>query len=137
MAMSFHLLVRSSGPPRAHWGELARRSIKLCHKLEHPHACGEYLGAGTNYDLGERNIATRVGRTGRRKRRCTWGDLTKGKINRAKDSVTLGNDERSRQAIRQSENPEEKKVVGPGLCVKRAVIKSWRVFYWPNRLNGP
>jgi hypothetical protein len=57
-----------------------------------------------------------------------WGDLTKGKIKRVKDSVTLGNGEGG-QAIRQTENPEKRKEVSAGFCVKQAVIKSWRVSF--------
>jgi hypothetical protein len=48
-------------------------------------------------------------------------------------SVILVNDERSVTLSDKAERPEKKRQSAPGFAVKRAVIKSWRVFSWSNQ----
>ena len=43
------------------------------------------------------------------------------------------NDERSATLSDKAERPEKKRQSAPGFAVKRAVIKSWRVFFWSNQ----
>jgi len=43
------------------------------------------------------------------------------------------NDERSATLSDKAERPEKKRSSAPGFAVKRAVIKSWRVFFWSNQ----
>src|SRR5258708_21963362 len=62
-----------------------------------------------------------------------WAHLTKRKIKHCKGSVILVNDERSATLSDKAERPEKKRQSAPGFGVKRAVIKSWRVFFWSNQ----
>src|SRR5260370_33274694 len=62
-----------------------------------------------------------------------WAHLTKRKIKHCKGSVILVNDERSATLSDKAERPEKKRESAPGFAVKRAVIKSWRVFFWSNQ----
>src|SRR5258708_17842629 len=62
-----------------------------------------------------------------------WAHLTKRQIKHCKGSVILVNDERSATLSDKAERPEKKRQSAPGFAVKRAVIKSWRVFFWSNQ----
>src|SRR5260370_21110377 len=62
-----------------------------------------------------------------------WAHLTKRKIKHCKGSVILVNDARSATLSDKAERPEKKRQSAPGFAVKRAVIKSWRVFFWSNQ----
>jgi AraC-like DNA-binding protein len=74
-----------------------------------------------------------VGAASKRSRRAYWAHLTKRKIKHCKGSVILVNDERSVTLSDKAERPEKKRQSAPGFAVKRAVIKSWRVFFWSNQ----
>jgi hypothetical protein len=56
-----------------------------------------------------------------------------GKKKHCKGSVILVNDEHSVTLSDKAERPEKKRQSAPGFAVERAVIKSWRVFFWSNQ----